>query len=137
MKILDELDAAERKCTPAPWLHDDGQVGPGCIEQLGDHTEKNPVHPEETRFNACWNSYPPQYGCECGKYSSDADGEFIAFSRNHMRQLLDLAFAAKKFHDNFNKYWTGYPSKMDWPELHVLRQKLEVLDEGFSYEGIR
>ena len=80
--------------------------------------------------DACWNSYPPQYGCECGKYSSDADGEFIAFSRNHMRQLLDLAFAAKKFHDNFNKYWTGYPSKMDWPELHVLRQKLEVLDEG-------
>ena len=39
-----------------------------------------------------------------------------------------LVKAAKDVHSSLHRVYHGYPSKMDWIEIHVLRQMLEQID---------
>ena len=86
---LDELEKLANAATPGPWIYDDGQIGP-CPEDTPDfykHKEINPQYPDDP-FMVCWNSFPMQYGCECGKYNSDNDGEFIVAAITAVPELI-------------------------------------------------
>jgi hypothetical protein len=44
------------------------------------------------------------------------------------KHLLErLVRAAQAVHDSIENVYCGYPSKLDWPELHELRQALEAV----------
>lgn len=45
-------------------------------------------------------------------------------------ELVALRKAAEAFEQSFAKHYHGYPSKMEWPEIHVLKQALTATRTG-------
>lgn len=57
------------------------------------------------------------------------DAEFIALAANTYDQLLKIAECAKDLMGSTGKVYQGFPGKLEWPELHYLKQALEELEK--------
>jgi hypothetical protein len=85
MKILDELEAAEKAATPGPWgqSHDSCHIAfrPNSNGSLGDYHFAS-IHG--------W------------KDEATNNGKLIALSRNHIKALIDCARALEMYADRWN-----------------------------------
>lgn len=101
MKILDELEAAEKAATPGKWSNDDGQImfkvpdGVICLDGFEYWG---------------WNSYPCQYSSENSDYvECDADADLICLMRSNIKALIEVARAAEKASKIINDHYSKEP----------------------------
>ncbi len=57
-----------------------------------------------------------------------SDAHFIAEVANSFDALIAVADASREILTSISKVYSGFPGKLEWPEIHYLRQTLEQLD---------
>ncbi len=71
------------------------------------------------------------------QYCNEHDSFFVAtrcprcrIEHDRLNLLEAVASATEDFLESFKAHYHGFPGKLEWPEIHVLKQKLDATKES-------